>query len=386
MLGKIKKALGGKDDKKEEEQKNEPSGPAHDPSADGASIPPVQSTTPAGTGVSPTTPPVQPSTPGVGASQPATPTGTGGDISGSNLGVDPISQGGTTGQDPAPPVSGTTSTPVTSSAPLGPSSPVTPPAVTPGEDKSLAQQGATLGDDDASVSDKAQDVTPGASSLPSEPDDTSVSPSLTPKVDDSLSSVKPMEPGLSTTPSVGGVPIGSTPSEPQGTDKGGKDEPESSIPPTGPTVAPSPVPSTGVGATSSSTLGSTMPPTATQASQPDAGSSTVPGATADEELKKTHEPVIVLPDRLEMGQTVTIKVRTGMIAHVMEDSHYIQSIELSANDQPVGKVELSPKTHKTPEADFQVSLSAGMKLKAIIYCNVHGKWESELVVQGEGAQ
>ncbi|MFC1780374.1 desulfoferrodoxin family protein [Patescibacteria group bacterium] len=96
----------------------------------------------------------------------------------------------------------------------------------------------------------------------------------------------------------------------------------------------------------------------------------------DDDLKKTHEPIVVLPDRLEMGQTVAVKVRVGMVPHVMEEGHFIQSIELFANDKLVGKVDLNAKDNPNPEADFQVALTSGLTLKAVAYCNVHGKWEA----------
>ncbi|MBN2016283.1 hypothetical protein JW766_05645 [Candidatus Dojkabacteria bacterium] len=101
---------------------------------------------------------------------------------------------------------------------------------------------------------------------------------------------------------------------------------------------------------------------------------------ATDELKKTHEPIIVMPDDYEMGQSVSVKVKVGMIPHVMEDSHYIQSIELLANEQSIGKQELTPKDNPVPEAEFQVALAAGMTLKAVVYCNVHGKWEATRTV------
>ncbi len=99
-------------------------------------------------------------------------------------------------------------------------------------------------------------------------------------------------------------------------------------------------------------------------------------SSPDENLKKTHEPIFVMPDRLEMGQVVNLKVKVGMIPHVMEEAHHIQSIELYANDKLINKVELNPNDNKVPEADFQVALAKGMQLKAVAYCNVHGKWES----------
>lgn len=114
----------------------------------------------------------------------------------------------------------------------------------------------------------------------------------------------------------------------------------------------------------------------TQPKQPE----TIPSAKADDDLRKTHEPVIILPDRLEMGQVVNVKVKVGMIPHVMETPHHIQSIELFAGNNSLGKVELDPSKNSSAEADFQVALNSGMQLKAVAYCNVHGKWESSTSV------
>jgi superoxide reductase len=99
-------------------------------------------------------------------------------------------------------------------------------------------------------------------------------------------------------------------------------------------------------------------------------------APVDEELRKTHEPIIDLPDDYHMKQTVPVKIKVGMIPHVMEEAHYIQSIELFANEKSVGRVDLSPKANTVAEAEFQVNINNGMKLKAVIVCNVHGKWET----------
>ncbi|MBU0976312.1 class II SORL domain-containing protein [Patescibacteria group bacterium] len=107
--------------------------------------------------------------------------------------------------------------------------------------------------------------------------------------------------------------------------------------------------------------------------QPAAAETQATGAT--DELKKTHEPVIILPDRLEMGQMVNAKVKVGMIGHVMDSAHYIESIELFLNDQSIGKVDLKLGENIVAEADFQVSLVSGSQLKAVAICNVHGKWE-----------
>lgn len=65
-----------------------------------------------------------------------------------------------------------------------------------------------------------------------------------------------------------------------------------------------------------------------------------------------------------------------MLPHPMDKDHYIQSIELFSNEQLIGKVDLNPESNSSAEAEFQVALASGMTLKAVAYCNVHGKWES----------
>lgn len=76
-----------------------------------------------------------------------------------------------------------------------------------------------------------------------------------------------------------------------------------------------------------------------------------------------HVPVI---EKTETG----VKVKVGSIPHPMEKEHYIEWIELIADDR-VYRVFLKPGGE--PEAKFEVE--AG-KLSAREYCNVHGIWKS----------
>ncbi|MCD6312909.1 MAG: desulfoferrodoxin [Thaumarchaeota archaeon] len=76
-----------------------------------------------------------------------------------------------------------------------------------------------------------------------------------------------------------------------------------------------------------------------------------------------HVPVI---EKTEAG----IRVRVGSIPHPMEEKHYIEWIELIADDQAY-RVFLKPG--EKPEAEFRVEAE---KLSAREYCNVHGLWKS----------
>lgn len=370
MLDKIKKALGSKsDDKKKKEDQlpnlgESPVGvgsgfPQTSPATPGQSVP---STGP--TGVSPTSsanPPTgQVSGGTMGTAKPATPQQGGAVVGG--MGSIPASPG--------------------QKGPADLSQPVEPPSVTPAEETKLKQkvQGTGGSEGARSVNDALKSRTGVGQTMPSSPV-SATPPAPQQSVSEGTVPVSgPKAPGqpLPVSPI---KPVTSTPAS--GTVGGG--EQSSSVSPIGKTATP------GIGAAETKDEATSSLPGSSHTAQPLVPGSQ-PGATGagasisagDDELKKTHEPVVVLPDRLEMGQIVMVKVKAGMIPHVMEDTHYIQSIELFANDQSIGKKELNPKGNKISEADFQISLAAGMKLKAVIYCNMHGKWEVEQIVGSGG--
>jgi superoxide reductase len=77
-----------------------------------------------------------------------------------------------------------------------------------------------------------------------------------------------------------------------------------------------------------------------------------------------HVPVIVYTD-----DGVTVKV--GSEPHPMEDTHYIEWIEIEYGDR-LERIYLHPG--EAPEASFKV---AAKDVKALIYCNLHGLWVSK---------
>jgi len=77
-----------------------------------------------------------------------------------------------------------------------------------------------------------------------------------------------------------------------------------------------------------------------------------------------HVPVI---EKMENG----IKVKVGSVPHPMEDSHFIEWIEILTSDGKVGRKYLKPGD--LPEADF---FTPSEVVKARIYCNLHGLWKS----------
>lgn len=80
--------------------------------------------------------------------------------------------------------------------------------------------------------------------------------------------------------------------------------------------------------------------------------------------KEKHVPVI------EVGAT-TITVKIGTIPHPMEEKHYIEWIELLA-DEKIYRHHLKPGD--APEAVFPL---IAKKVTAREFCNLHGHWKSE---------
>lgn len=78
--------------------------------------------------------------------------------------------------------------------------------------------------------------------------------------------------------------------------------------------------------------------------------------------QEKHVPVI------EMSAE-GIKVSIGSAAHPMEEAHYIEWIEIIADDKSY-KQFLKPGN--APEAEFKISAES---ITARAYCNIHGLWK-----------
>ena len=80
--------------------------------------------------------------------------------------------------------------------------------------------------------------------------------------------------------------------------------------------------------------------------------------------KEKHVPII---EKTSDG----VKVKVGSIEHPMEEKHYIQWIEIIADDISFKKF---LKPNMKPEAEFCIDAE---KITARIYCNIHGLWRSK---------
>lgn len=78
--------------------------------------------------------------------------------------------------------------------------------------------------------------------------------------------------------------------------------------------------------------------------------------------KEKHVPVI---EKIQGGY----KVKVGSVAHPMEEKHYIEWIELTADGQSYYQ---HLKPGQAPEAVFMMN---AQKVSAREYCNLHGLWK-----------
>ena len=84
--------------------------------------------------------------------------------------------------------------------------------------------------------------------------------------------------------------------------------------------------------------------------------------TIDASVEK-HVPVVS-----REGSNINVKV--GSVAHPMEESHYIQWIEVVSGDKAYRRF---LKAGEAPEADFCIE---GKDMTVREYCNIHGLWKS----------
>jgi len=84
--------------------------------------------------------------------------------------------------------------------------------------------------------------------------------------------------------------------------------------------------------------------------------------TVDEGNEK-HVPVI---EKTGAG----VKVKVGQVSHPMEENHYIEWIQITADGESYRKF---LKPGKAPEAEFH---GVSGNVKAREYCTIHGLWES----------
>lgn len=92
----------------------------------------------------------------------------------------------------------------------------------------------------------------------------------------------------------------------------------------------------------------------------------------EEEGQEKHLPVIEEMTASACQGKDGVVVRVGEIAHPMEESHYIEWVEITMEDGRSGKKFLKPGDK--PEVEFQTRSKV---ISARAYCNVHGLWRAD---------
>ncbi|MCK5282102.1 MAG: class II SORL domain-containing protein [Nanoarchaeota archaeon] len=102
-----------------------------------------------------------------------------------------------------------------------------------------------------------------------------------------------------------------------------------------------------------------------------------------EDIEKKHLPIIDCQDSVKKGEPFEVTISVGkLLKHPNENSHYIEWIELFAEDLFISKVDLIPVVGN-PKVTLTVSLHESHKLTAKARCSLHGIWEYSKEVKVE---
>jgi sulfur-oxidizing protein SoxY len=98
-------------------------------------------------------------------------------------------------------------------------------------------------------------------------------------------------------------------------------------------------------------------------------------------LEKSHIPQVKVPMVAEDGRVVPIEMTLN---HPMEKDHYITAVTIIVLEDPIaskGKFLFTPANGR-PYLKFQARMAAGTsKVRAIIECSKHGKWEGDALIR-----
>jgi len=93
------------------------------------------------------------------------------------------------------------------------------------------------------------------------------------------------------------------------------------------------------------------------------------------DLERKHIPIIEAPETVRKEESFCARVTVGgLLAHPNEYKHFIQAIELYADETFLARVDLTA-VRTCPKVTFCVSLRyPAEELRACARCNLHGAW------------
>jgi superoxide reductase len=103
------------------------------------------------------------------------------------------------------------------------------------------------------------------------------------------------------------------------------------------------------------------------------------------DLEKKHLPIISAPASVKKGEFFEVTVEVGkLLKHPNEPGHFIQFIELYADDTYLARMDFTAK-NTSPVMKMRVALEQNYsKLRAFERCNLHGAWENEIDIEVNG--
>jgi len=100
------------------------------------------------------------------------------------------------------------------------------------------------------------------------------------------------------------------------------------------------------------------------------------------DLEKKHLPIISAPQRVKKGQSFEVTVEVGkLLEHPNEPKHFIQFVELYADDTYLARMDFTAKTTCPVLKTCLTMDHAYSKLRAFERCNLHGTWENEVDIE-----
>jgi superoxide reductase len=112
------------------------------------------------------------------------------------------------------------------------------------------------------------------------------------------------------------------------------------------------------------------------------GVNTVENSEKASDLEKKHLPIISAPESVKKGECFEVTVEVGKLKeHPNEPGHFIEFIELYADDTYLARMDFTAKT-TCPVMKTCVALEHSHgKLRAFERCNLHGAWEYDVNIE-----
>jgi superoxide reductase len=111
---------------------------------------------------------------------------------------------------------------------------------------------------------------------------------------------------------------------------------------------------------------------------------TVENTQTASDLEKKHLPIITVPKKIKRGERFEVRVEVGkLLKHPNEPAHFIQFIELYADDTYLARMDFTALRTEPIMTTFITLEHAHEKIRAFERCNLHGTWENEVEIEVE---